>query len=216
MSRQLYFVARTTLLDALEALDEQCDAVILVGAQAIYIHTGDADIAVPAYTTDGDLLLEPSRLKDEPKLDEAMRRAQFRPGSQPGSWLRDREVDSVLTTIPVDLLVPQALAGGRRRGARLGPHGDRVGRQTRGMEAAIVDHAPHRLTSLSLDDPREFDIRLAGPAALLVAKLHKLGERSLERTPKRMKDKDALDVLRILRSVPERRPQGHVEPPSAG
>jgi hypothetical protein len=145
MNAQLYFVARSALLDALEALHEQRDAVILVGAQAIYIHTGDADIAVPAYTTDGDLLLEPARLKDEPKLAEAMERAEFRRGSQPGSWLCEREVDSVMTTIPVDLLVPQALAGGRGRGARLGPHGDRVGRQTRGMEAAVVDHTPHQL-----------------------------------------------------------------------
>jgi hypothetical protein len=202
MNAQLYFVARSALLDALEALHEQRDAVILVGAQAIYIHTGDADIAVPAYTTDGDLLLEPARLKDEPKLAEAMERAEFRRGSQPGSWLCEREVDSVMTTIPVDLLVPQALAGGRGRGARLGPHGDRVGRQTRGMEAAVVDHTPHRLTSLSAGDPRVFHIRLAGPAALLVAKLHKLSDRSQERTAKRMKDKDALDVLRILRAVP--------------
>jgi hypothetical protein len=145
MTRQLYVVARSTLLDALEALDEQRDAVILVGAQAIYIHTGDADIAVPVYTTDGDLLLEPARLKDEPKLAEAMERAQFRQGPQPGSWLRERDVDSVPTTIPVDFLVPQALAGGRGRGARLGPHGNRVGRQTLGMEAAVVDHAPHRI-----------------------------------------------------------------------
>jgi hypothetical protein len=58
------------------------------------------------------------------------------------------------------------------------------------------------MTSLSMADPRAFDIRLAGPAALLVAKLHKLYERSQERTAKRMKDKDALDVLRILRAVP--------------
>jgi hypothetical protein len=202
MVHQLYSVARSALLDALEALHEQRDAVILVGAQAIYIHTGDADIAVPAYTSDGDLLLEPARLKDEPKLAAAMERARFRRGSQPGSWLCEREVDSVLTTIPVDLLVPLALGGGRGRGARLGAHGDRVGRQTRGMEAAVVDHAPHHLTSLSAADPRVFAIRLAGPAALLVAKLHKLGERSQERAAKRLKDKDALDVLRILRAVP--------------
>ena len=66
------------------------------------------------------------------------------------------------------------------------------------MEAAVVDHVPHRLTSLSADDPRVFDVRLAGPAALLVAKkCAKLSERSQERTAKRLKDKDALDVLRI-------------------
>jgi len=82
----LYAAARTVLLDALEALEEQRDAVVLVGAQAIYLHTGDADIAVPAFTTDGDLVIEPSRLKDRPRLVEAMERAQFAPGRQPGSW----------------------------------------------------------------------------------------------------------------------------------
>ena len=71
----LYAVARTVLLDALEALNEQRDAVVLVGAQAIYLHTGDAEIAVPAFTTDGDLVIEPARLKDEPRLVEAIRSA---------------------------------------------------------------------------------------------------------------------------------------------
>ncbi len=36
----LYMRARAALLDAAEALAEQLDAVVLVGAQAIYIHTG--------------------------------------------------------------------------------------------------------------------------------------------------------------------------------
>lgn len=48
MTSPLYIVARTVLLDALDALGEQRDAVVLVGAQAIYLHAGDADIAVPA------------------------------------------------------------------------------------------------------------------------------------------------------------------------
>ncbi len=116
MTSPLYIVARTVLLDALDALGEQRDAVVLVGAQAIYLHTGDADIAVPAFTTDGDLVIEPSRLKDEPKLAEAMARAHFQPGLQPGSWLSMRVVDSVPTTIPIDLLVPEAVAGAGRRG----------------------------------------------------------------------------------------------------
>ena len=52
MTDRLYVVARAALLDALDALGEQRDAVVLVGAQAIYVHTGDSDIAVPAFTTD--------------------------------------------------------------------------------------------------------------------------------------------------------------------
>jgi len=54
----LYVVARAVLLDALDAIGEQRDAVVLVGAQAIYLHTGDTDIAVPAFTTDSDLAIE--------------------------------------------------------------------------------------------------------------------------------------------------------------
>lgn len=37
----VYVVARAALPDALDALGEQRDAVVLVGAQAIYLHTGE-------------------------------------------------------------------------------------------------------------------------------------------------------------------------------
>lgn len=201
----LYAVARAVLLDALEALNEQRDALVLVGAQAIYLHTGDADIAVPAFTTDGDLVIEPSRLKDEPRLVEAMERAQFAPGRQPGSWVATREVESVSTTIPVDLLVPEAVAGGGRRAARLGNHGDRTGRRARGLEGALVDYHIHTLRAMAPDDRRAFDIRVAGPSALLVAKMHKISDRHREPQAKRLGDKDGLDVLRLLRGVESRR-----------
>ena len=201
----LYAVARTVLLDALETLGDQRDAVVLVGAQAIYLHTGDADIAVPAFTTDGDLVIEPSRLKSEPKLAEAMARAHFEPGVQPGSWLATREVESVPTTISVDLLVPEAVAGDGRRAARLGDHGDRTGRRARGLEGALVDYDIHTLRALAIDDPRAFEIRVAGPSALLVAKVHKISDRNQELQARRLEDKDGLDVLRLLRGVESRR-----------
>lgn len=139
----LYVVARAVLLDALDALGEQRNAVVLVGAQAIYLLTGDTKLAVPAFTTDGDLAIEPARLKREPKLSEAMEQAHFRPGTQPGSWICERMVSGVLTTIPVDLLVPEALAGGGRRAARLGEHGVRVGRRARRLRAS----SPHVVRS---------------------------------------------------------------------
>lgn len=46
-------VARSVLLDALEALGAQREAVVLVGAQAIYMHTGALELAVAEFTTDG-------------------------------------------------------------------------------------------------------------------------------------------------------------------
>ncbi len=50
---ELYVVARRVLLDALDALGTHRDAVVLVGAQAVYLRVGEADIAVAPYTTDG-------------------------------------------------------------------------------------------------------------------------------------------------------------------
>lgn len=41
---ELYVIARRVLLDALEALGEHRNATILVGAQAICLHTGEADL----------------------------------------------------------------------------------------------------------------------------------------------------------------------------
>jgi len=93
--------------------------------------------------------------------------------------------------------VPAALGGPGRRGARLGPHGDRVARKATGLEAAVVDNSILRIGALDLDDSRAFDLAVAGLAALLVAKLHKIGERRHD--DHRLNDKDALDVLRILR-----------------
>ena len=37
--------ARSALRDALEALNEQHDSIVVVGAQAIYLHHGHADVA---------------------------------------------------------------------------------------------------------------------------------------------------------------------------
>jgi hypothetical protein len=53
------------------------------------------------------------------------------------------------------------------------------------------------MTVESLDgDGRSAIINVAGPAALLVAKLHKLGERV--GNPDRLNDKDAHDIYRLL------------------
>ena len=86
-----YVLARRVLLDALQALGEQRSAVLLVGAQAIYLHTGDADLAVAPYTTDGDVAIDPSRLKDDPKLAEALGGAGFSAYTgQVGTWIMSR------------------------------------------------------------------------------------------------------------------------------
>lgn len=197
----LYVAAREVLLEALNGLGAQRDALVLAGAQAIYLHTGSADLAVAEFTTDSDIVIDPSVLKGEPRLAEAMGRAQFRPGVQPGIWLRDRVVNGIPTAIPVDLLVPQAIAGPGNRAAQLGNHGNRTGRIVRGLEGTLVDCSLMSIGPLDKQDRRSFDIRVAGPSGLLVAKLHKLADRGSEPGLRRLEDKDALDVLRLLRSI---------------
>src|SRR6059036_908845 len=130
-----YVLARRVLLDALEALGFYRESVVLVGAQAIYVHVGEADIAVAPYTTDVDLAIDPSRVAAEPLLADALSAAGFRPDPiQPGQWTSGDDVR-------VDPMVPESLAGSGRRGADLGPHRRRVARRARGLEASLVDNS---------------------------------------------------------------------------
>lgn len=195
-----YVLARKVLLDALEALGDQRAAVVLVGAQAIYLHTGDADLAVAPYTTDGDVALDPSRLKDDPRLAEALREAGFAADAEHvGTWVKSRPLEGRPVEVKIDLMVPEAVGGPGRRGARLGPHGNKAARKARGLEATLVDREQRTIGALNGGDDRAFKVAVAGPAALVVAKLHKIAERV--DVPGRREDKDALDILRLLRAV---------------
>jgi hypothetical protein len=132
-------------------------------------------------------------LQHDPLLEDAMRAAGFThnpTSSQPGSWISPRGV-------PVDLMVPEQLAGaGGSRSVRIAPHSDRATRRTAGLEAEVVDQAPMIISALDPEDTRRIEVNVAGPAALLVAMLHKLGER--QDAPGRLLDKDAHDVYRLL------------------
>lgn len=195
----VYVLARQVLLDVLEALGEQRDAIVLVGAQAIYLHTGEAELAVALYTTDADILIDPVELRPSPKLEEILRNAGFRRTPEVGIWATSRLLGDVPTEVTVDFLVPELVGGGGRRAARLGEHGSRVARKARGLEAALVDRAPMLVTSLGKNDARSFHLAVAGPTALLVAKVYKIQDRA---GSGRADDKDALDVLRLLRAIP--------------
>jgi hypothetical protein len=193
----LLIASRRALLDALEALRPHLDAVVVVGAQAIYMHTDAAPVALAETTKDSDLALDSRALNKSPLLEEAMASAGFRHdlgSSQPGSWLSP-------TGIPVDLLIPESLAGPPgRRAARIPPHARHAARRVTGLEAAVVDHAPMAVPSLAADDERAYTVNVASPAALLVAKLHKLGDR--QQSPGRLYDKDAHDIYRLLIAAP--------------
>lgn len=189
--------ARSALLDAIDALAEQHDALIVIGAQAVYLWTGGMDMALAEATKDSDVALDPRSLSDYPRIEAAMMAAGFSPAisNQPGSWVN-------AAGIPVDLMVPEKLAGGGgrgARGARVPPHDRRAMRRAYGLEAAVVDNEELEVRALEPSDDRARRVRVAGPAALLVAKLHKIAERV--DTPYRLNDKDAHDIYRLLRAV---------------
>lgn len=113
-SGDLFVLSRSALLDALEALNSQRDAVIVIGAQAIYLRTGGAPVALAEATKDSDLALDPRKLDDDPLIEDAMTRAGFFPNpesGQPGAWVS-------AAGIPVDLMVPEVLAGAGSKSAR--------------------------------------------------------------------------------------------------
>ncbi|MFK4788814.1 hypothetical protein [Microbacterium sp. ZW T5_56] len=194
-----YVAARRVLLDALTALEPHLDSLVLVGAQAVYHHTGDADFIVPLLTTDADLAVDAALLDDAPEVGSLLRAAGFTPGPNPGHW-----VDA--TDIAVDIMVVPHQSGTMRpsaRGARLPPHEKLTARIAPGLEAALVDNTTVAIAALDPQDLRRFDLRVAGPAALLTAKAIKIGERlgQAERQPDRLKEKDALDAFRIFQAV---------------
>lgn len=200
---ELYVIARRVLLDALEALGPHREAAILVGAQAVYLHTGQAELAVAEYTTDADLALDPDLLDEIPPLQQALTRAGFVPMGKRGVGMwktlrHDQNAHEV--EVQVDLLVPSSVSPGQgRRAARLPGHDDHAARKVDGLEGVLVDQSVMAVASLEPEnDPRAVEVKVAGPGALLCAKLFKLSER---RGSVRANDKDALDVLRLLQAV---------------
>jgi hypothetical protein len=195
--------ARRALLDVLDVLAPHRQSLVLVGAQAVYLRTDEVDLPFSAsYTTDADLVMDPATLGDSPSLEEAMQQAGFTLilPDRPGIWGRIVMIAGRQETIPVDLIVPEAVAGPGRRGARLQGHSKRVAGRALGLEAALFDRSPMPISSLAASDDRTVEVDVAGPTALLIAKLHKIGERAAaaEKRPDRLLAKDGADVYRLM------------------
>ena len=154
--------SRSALLDALEALGAHRDAVIVIGAQAIYLRTSGALVALAEATKDSDVAVDPRLLQDDPLIEEAMKQGGFSPdleSGQPGAWVNSKG-------IPVDVMAPESLAGpgGKdARAARLPPHHRRAIRRARGLEAALVDNVLMEIAALDpLDNRRDAQAKSTG------------------------------------------------------
>lgn len=116
---QLYIEARRALLDALEALKPHLDSLIVVGAQAIYLHAGEADVAVATYTKDGDVAIDPRNLGAIPHSTrrcwtlDSLRASSQAFGTAPGPWLRSISLCPTVSAEKVDIAALASLGTGR-------------------------------------------------------------------------------------------------------
>jgi len=99
----------------------------------------------------------------------------------------------------LDLFQPRILSnrGAKSRSANLGPHGRDVLRITDGLDSALIDNSVLAISSFEAEDPRSYEMKVAGPAALIIAKTAKIGDRIL-RSNQKLLSKDAHDVYRLL------------------
>jgi hypothetical protein len=187
-------LARNDLITIVQLLGPQARALTVVGAQAVYEMAGDDDLPVSPATSDADFVVAPELLLDHPRIDETMLAAGFHVlTDRPGIWLRGGS--------GVDFLVPETVAGSGRRSVTLPhDHGTMAVGRAAGLELALVDRHLRRLSSFDTDAAVE--VHVAGHAALLCAKAHKLHERLANETrrPDRVLPKDALDMYRLMRT----------------
>lgn len=192
--------ARRVLLDTLQALEAHIDSLILIGAQAVYHHTGaSAEVTVPLYTTDADIAVNIETLSRDPEISSRLRNAGFTSTAGPGHWVNEQD-------IAVDLMVAPHQSGRNKRGARaatIAGHAKGIARITPGLEPSLIDNEMTLIKSFETHDQREFALKVANPAALLVAKAIKISERleTVTKYPKRVEAKDALDVFRIFQAI---------------
>lgn len=97
-------------------------------------------------------------------------------------------------------MVPAAAAPTvSRRAVDLPGHDRMATRRAAGLEAALLDNDLRLIAALDPEDTRTVTVRVAGPTALIVAKLHKLHDRAGD--ARRLADKDAGDVYRLLQTT---------------
>lgn len=192
---EVLVAAREALLDTLDALAAHSAAVVVIGAQAVHMRAPGAPTQVPAATSDVDLGLRVAVLADQPLIEDALQAAGFTPDAKPGS---DPQPGAWRTAsgIHLDVMVPAAHSSGGRRGARIGPHSSRAARTTVGIEGIAADVDVLMVGSLIPGSGRAIAAQVAGPAALLVAKVTKISER-LEGPERRRVAKDAHDIYRL-------------------
>ncbi len=199
--------ARDLLLDALVVLEPHREALIVVGAQAVYEHTRLVEGLEQPSTNDSDLAVDPSLVTPSASIYRAMLDAGFfqaRP-ERSGIYSREPTEPGGKPHFPtLDLIAPESVAGSSRshRGARIAGQDRKAVNKADGLELALLDHTWRSIGPIAPESARgELEVKVAGPAALLCAKAWKLQERVRDADagkPWRLREKDAGDVWQLM------------------
>lgn len=197
--------SRQLLLDVLRLLEDQSDALTVLGAHAVYEQTKFVkDLPPMDSTADADLGVSPVLLVDTPRLDEVMSAAGLEPihPDRPGVWgFTADEGQLTHQRMTIDLIAPASVAGGGRRAAEVGRHGSRSVSKTHGTELSLIDRQWLELEAFSPGEPSGY-AWVAGRAALICAKAYKifdrLGAAEFARNPQRYRPKDVADLFRLM------------------
>ena len=207
--------SRGILLDTLHALEAQRDSLTVVGAHAVYERTKNLTSELEMDSTrDADIGVFPELLASAPLVSDVLSKLGLEPASQdrPGVWgLKSEHGLDLHERLTVDLLAPDALAGGTgRRSADTGAHGTKIVSRTKGTELTLIDRDVMHLDSFGLGTP--IDAYVAGLAALIAAKAWKLFDRldpiELKKNAARLRPKDAGDLWRLFATSEPRAVRG--------
>jgi len=194
--------SRRLLIDAVYALSMFKDAITVVGAHAVHEWVketwGPVDMEA---TRDADITINPSFIADNPSILETLKNIGLEPALQdrPGIYGLEGESNLPLEArTTFDILVPESYAGGGNRAARIPGQKNTAGRAV-GLELSLWDKHLRKLATI--DEPiKDAEVFIAGPAALLVAKAHKIHERleQVMKRPDRLRPKDSGDIALLM------------------
>ncbi|MDR0435357.1 MAG: hypothetical protein LBH11_01095 [Propionibacteriaceae bacterium] len=195
--------SRRLLIAALHALAEFSDALTVVGAHATHLRIQQV---VPTLgmqdTRDADTAVTPELVAPNPKFFDELAAIGVVPAlaDRPGIYGLISEAHLAYEDrVTIDLIAPDAYAGAGRRSARI-PGQDKSVTRSRGMELAVWDR--DLMSIATFDEPQQIvEAWVAGPAALLIAKAHKVHDRWLEEQQgkkDRLRMKDSGDIALLM------------------
>jgi hypothetical protein len=194
--------SRHLLIKAVNALSVLEKAITIVGAHAVHVWVQNVWGPVEMEATrDADIVLNPSFVADSPKIIELLQEIGIEPASRDRPGIYGLSTERALpwaARTTFDVLVPETYAGSGRRAARIVGQKNAASRAV-GLELSLWDR--HLMELAMIDDPKKsIEVFVAGPAALLVSKAHKVHERfeQVSIRPERLRPKDSGDVALLM------------------